>query len=162
MTGTPLKECQNASGCKGTQTTERRRKKLLPVHHCCLQAPVLSRCLEASLSFTTGPLAPQPSWGTSQTVGGQWGRLHCEQERSLLCSRLASLRCSLLLASRSHPLEPRLPFEKQEAISWSTSPDGGWRVQFPSRPMGSPSGPLTEKPLHQVDRLVCFPFSKGS
>lgn len=101
---------------------ELKRKKSLPVHHCCLQAPTLNRCLETSLFFTTGPLAhsllggPYRQSGDCGTgfignrTGHSFAQVYLPQAALLLASQ-PSARASLL-------------FEKQEAISWSASPDG--------------------------------------
>lgn len=112
---------------RGLATKDRRpqkKKNLLPVHHRCRrQASACSQQMSRNFSFTTGPLAPQPSWGTSQTVGRQRGRHHYEQVWPRLCSTFASRSCAPPSLTEPSPRASSL-FEKQEAISWSTSPDG--------------------------------------
>lgn len=128
------------------------------------QAPTLNRCLETSLSFTTGPLAPQPSWGASQTVGRQRGRHHDEQVWPLLCSTFASQSCTPPSLTEPSP-RASLLFEKQEAISWFTSPDGV--CDFPHAHRKSfrssywEASPPSGKTCLGNAPCSCFSFSNG-
>lgn len=116
----PVARCLATKGHK-----PQKEKNLLPVHHrCCLQASACSQQMPRNFSvFHYGAIGPAAFLGGSQTVRRQQGRHHDEQVWPLLCSTFASRSCTPPSLTEPSP-RASLLFEKQEAISWSTSPDG--------------------------------------
>lgn len=113
------------------------------------QAPALNRCLETS-AFHYGAIGPAAFLGTSQTVRGQRAGITVNWTGQSFAQVLPP-RAAFLQASRSHPLEPRFCLKNKKRFP---GPLPRMACAISLTPMGSPSGPLIEKPLHQVDRLV--------
>lgn len=109
-----------------SETDPRRRGCLLPVQHWSPQTCSCStRCLNASrfplgghlpFGLLEGLKAEERAEQDSLRVSGSCGQ-----------ARRPSCRCHPALCSQPHRAIPQslLPFQKQEVISWSPSPDGG-------------------------------------
>lgn len=102
--------------------------------------------------FHYGAIGPQPSGGEgAYRQSGDCGTGFIGNRTGHSFAQVYLPQAALFLASRSHPPEPLCCLKNKKRFP---GPLPRMACAISLTPMGSPSGPPTEKPLQLVDRLV--------